>query len=340
MSKYYSEEVVKDTPSRQKSLDSVDKFLEKKRQEATKRRSEFFNIDGYLANSELYRNKFIDMLGFPLKENRDIKSVEEEFVASDNNVDIFRLHFTFNNGLYLYGLYFKQKQNPQDVPFVIGLHGGWGTCELVSSIQFDSSNYNHLVRRITDKGASVFAPQLLLWNVDCYGNKYDRVEIDSKLKELGGSVTALEIYLIRGALDWFIEKGNINKNKIGVAGMSYGGMYALHLAACDERIKACYSSSWMCDVFEWVKPDWSYNNAQHLFTAVETACLIAPRPLVIAMGNKDEYWKKGCVRTCAEVASFYKQMGFEENFRYVEFDGVHEVDTDDVEIDFLLNALS
>jgi hypothetical protein len=280
------------------------------------------------------------MLGFPLKESRKIKSVEKEFVASDNNVDIFRIHFTFENGLYLYGLYFQQKQNFQDAPFVIGLHGGWGTPELVSSIHFDSSNYNHLVRRITDKGASVFAPQLLLWNVECYGNKYDRVEIDSKLKELGGSVTALEIFLMRGAMDWFIECGNINTDKIGVAGLSYGGMYALHLTACDERIKACYSSSWMCDVFEWVKPDWSYINAQNSFTAVETACLISPRPLVVAMGNNDDYWKCGCVRACTQVASFYKQMGFEENFRYVEFDGVHEVDKSDEEIDFFLSALS
>lgn len=340
MSKYYSEEVVKDTPERQKILDCLDVFLEKMREQATGRRAEFFNIDDYIKNPKLYRNKFIDMLGFPLNESRRIKSVEEKFVATDKNVDIFRLYFTFDNGLYLYGLYFQQKYNPQDVPFVIGIHGGWGTAELVSDIHFESSNYNHLVRRITDKGASVFVPQMLLWNVDCYGNKYDRVEIDSKLKELGGSVTALELYLIRGVLDWFVYNGYVNKDKIGVAGMSYGGMYALHLAACDERIKACYSSSWMCDVFEWVKPDWSYNNAQHLFTAVETACLIAPRPLVIAMGNKDEYWKKGCVRTCASVASFYERMGFEENFRYVEFDGVHEIDKSDEEIDFLLNALS
>ena len=340
MSKYYREEVIKDTPARQKVLDSVDKFLEKKRQEATKKRSDFFNFEDYIKNPNIYRNKFIDMLGFPLKESRGIKSVEEEFVAKDNNVDIFRLHFTFNNGLCLYGLYFKQIDNAKPSPFIIGLHGGWGTPELVSSIHFDSSNYNHLVRRLTDKGASVFVPQLLLWNVDCYGNKYDRVEIDCKLKELGGSITALEIYLIRGALDWFIENEHVNTDKIGVAGMSYGGMYALHLTACDERIKACYSSSWMCDVFEWLKPDWSYRNAQKTFTAVETACLISPRPLVVSMGNKDEYWKKGCVKACAEVSSFYKQMGFEENFRYVEFDGVHEVDNDDVEIDFLFNALS
>jgi hypothetical protein len=65
-------------------------------------------------------------------------------------------------------------------------------------------------------------------------------------------------------------------------------MYALHLTAIDERIKACYSCSWVSDGYSVSWPDWSYFNAQNTFTSVETVGLIAPRSLVVAMGDKDE----------------------------------------------------
>ena len=143
--------------------------------------------------------------------------------------------FTFFGDLKFYGIYFEQTMQPSAAPFVFGFHGGDGTPEMVSSIHFNSSNYRHLVRRMTDRGANVFAPQFLLWSVANYGNKYDRLLIDGKLKQLGGSITALELYFLQGALDYFLSQEQVNAEKIGVAGLSYGGMYALHLAARPAR---------------------------------------------------------------------------------------------------------
>ena len=143
--------------------------------------------------------------------------------------------FTFFGDLKFYGIYFEQTMQPSAAPFVFGFHGGDGTPEMVSSIHFNSSNYRHLVRRMTDRGANVFAPQFLLWSVANYGNKYDRLLIDGKLKQLGGSITAMELYFLQGALDYFLSQEQVNAEKIGVAGLSYGGMYALHLAARPAR---------------------------------------------------------------------------------------------------------
>ena len=339
MKKYYSEEIGKDTPYRAEFLSGIEAFLQTAKERATKNRERFITPKAYKNSPKKYREKFKDMLGFPLRDKREILAVEKIFVCEDGNVDLYRMSFSFANGLKYYGLYFQQKENAEEKPFVFGLHGGAGTPELVSSLHRNSTNYNHLVRRLTDKGASVFAPQLLLWKTEDYGNAYDRLETDGRVRQLGGCVTALEVYLMQCALDYFLAKENVNENKIGVAGMSYGGMYALHFAAVDTRIKACYSSSFVCDVFQWVKDDWSYQNAQNTFAIAETAGLIAPRPLVVAMGVNDPAYQKGTDKECERILPYYEIFNKKANFKYMTFEGVHEVDKNDEELDFIVSAL-
>ena len=339
MKKYYSEELQKDTPQRAEFLLGIEIFLQNAKQKATETRGKFITPEAYKSSPEEYREKFLDMLGFPLREKREMPTVEKVFVCEDGNVDLYRMSFSFANGLRYYGLYFQQKEKADEKPFVFGFHGGAGTPGLGSSLYLNSTNYNHLVRRLTDKGTSVFAPQLLLWKTEDYGNAYDRLETDGRLRQLGGCITALEIYLMQCALDYFLANESVNENKIGVAGMSYGGMYALHFAAADTRIKACYSTSFVCDVFQWVKDDWSYQNAQNTFAIAETAGLIAPRRLVVAMGLDDPAYQKGTDKECERILPYYEIFNKQENFKYVTFQGVHEVDKSDEELEFLLNGL-
>ena len=339
MKKYYSEDVEKDTAYRTELLSGVNVFLQTAKTLAEDNRERFITPQKYKNAMGSYREKFIDMLGFPLREKREMPSVEKTFVTRDNNVDIYRMRFVFGNGLRYYGIYFEQIKNSKQKPFIFGLHGGEGTPEMISSMHLNSANYNHLIRRLTNKGASVFVPQLLLWKTERYGNPFDRLEIDGRLRQLGGTVTALEIYLMQCTLDYFLANERLDENKVGVAGMSYGGMYALHLSALDTRFKACYSSSFVCDVFEWVKVDWSYPNAQNSFTIAETAGLIAPRPLVVAMGTNDSAYQKGTERECERILPYYAIFQKTQNFKYITFEGTHEVDKNDEGLDFLLDIL-
>ncbi len=340
MRKYYSEEIEKDTKYRADYLTGIERFLFDKKSEADRLRSGFISPEKYLNNGEYYRNALVQMLGFPLGEQREMPSAEKKFIAQDDNVNIYRMQFGLSSGLKFYAIYFEQKENAKEAPFIFGFHGGDGTPEIVSSIYLNSANYHHLVRRMTDKGANVIAPQLLLWDTKSYGNEYKREHIDGKLRQLGGSVTALELYLLQCVLDYFIEKESINESKIGVAGLSYGGMYAIHFAAIDVRIKACYSCSWVNDCWTNSWADWSYFNAQKRFTTAETAALIAPRALVVAMGDKDELFAyQKTVAECEKIVLYYRVLHAEDKFQSVIFDGKHEADKDGVEIDFLLKNL-
>jgi dienelactone hydrolase len=250
------------------------------------------------------------------------------------------MQFLFWGIVKVYAMYFEQLNAYMGAPFVVGLHGGEGTPELVASVHMNSANYNHLVRRITDRGANVFAPQLLLWDKDIYGTEYDRFRIDGKLRQLGGSITALELYMLRGSIDYFINHEAICHSKIGIAGLSYGGMYALHLAAIDTRIRACYSCSCGHDIFDFSSPDRSYLNAQSCFSSAEVAALIAPRALTMAMGDRDELFPvKQTQETFAQILPYYKIFNCEDLFLPIVFHGIHELDKQDIELKFLMDHL-
>ena len=341
MGKYYTEKIEKDTRYRKEYGKSIADFLEQEKEKATKRRFAFFTPERCKVEQEKYRQQFAEMLGFPLSLERVTPNLlEKQFVAQDGNINIYRMQFLFWDTVKVYAMYFEQLNADRDTPFVVGLHGGEGTPELVSSIHLDSANYNHLVRRITDMGANVLVPQLLLWSKNNYGGEYDRIYTDGKLRQLGGSITALELYFLRGLIDCFLENERVNHDKIGVCGMSYGGMYALHLAAIDTRIKACYSCSWVCDGFVNSWADWSYKNAQNTFAVAETAGLVAPRALVVAMGDKDELFDSRLTeKECARIEKIYGVFDAKENFLSRIFDGVHEFDKGNTEFEFFFNKL-
>lgn len=344
MKKYYTEEIELNAPHRKAYADEIEKFLFAQKEKEEGARLEYINPKKYMVNPDFYRAEFVEMLGFPLTLTQEIPTLKSKrFIAKDGNVNIYRMQLTFFGCIDFYGLYFEQVQAKHEAPFVIGLHGGGGTPELASGMHWDSGNYNHLIRRITDRGANVFAPQLLLWEKQHYGGSFDveqdKPNIDAKLRQLGGSLVALELYFLRGSISYFIEQEQMNTQKVGVAGLSYGGMYALHLAAVDERVKACYSCSWVSDSFIYSWPQWSYQGAQKKFTAVEIAALISPRKLVIAMGKDDSLFEsKNTIQACEKIVPYFTKQGKEHNFQYVIFDGVHEADPSDREIEFLFRA--
>ncbi len=336
---YYKENIEKDTIYRKEYSQTIDEFLAEHHKKALESES-FMSPLAYKQDMETWRERFVEFLGFPLLEKREKpKLLRKDFVVKDNNVNIYRMQFLFFDRVKFYGIWFEQCDTPQEKPFVIGLHGDCGTAEMVASMHLDSANYNHLVRRMTDRGANVFVPQLYLWDIERYGTPYNRMRTDAKCRKLGGSMTAFELYILRGCIDYFLAEG-MTQTEIGVAGLSYGGMYALHLAAIDKRIKACYSSNWLCDSFALPVPDWCFLNAEHTFSVAETAALICPRALVVGTGLYDVAFPyQKTEKECEKIKKYYDEFNKSENFKLVVFEGDHELDKKDEEFDFFFEKL-
>ena len=140
-------------------------------------------------------------------------------------------------------------------------------------------NYNNLTERVLEYDVDMFVPQLLLWSVENYGTEYDRENIDARLKSVGSSVTAVEVYSLIRVMDYFEAKDNIKY--FGMIGLSYGGFYTLYTAALDTRIKSAISCAFFNDRSVYSRSDWTWWNSCEKFGDAEVACLISPRRLCI-----------------------------------------------------------
>lgn len=68
--------------------------------------------------------------------------------------------------------------------------------------------------------------------------------------------------------------------------------------------------------------------------------MVAPRRLVVEMGNKDELFRSDkTIKTCESVKEYYKYFNNLENFKLIVFDGNHKVDKNDEGLQFFFEGL-
>ena len=275
-----------------------------------------------------YREDLKTMLGWPLVgcERSGAPKMEAEMLSQEDGYCIYRMQFEILEGLKMTGLFFKL--DGEKKPLVIVQHGGQGTPELISGILYDSTaNYNNMLHRVIKQGVHAFCPQILSWGHDDKDIEYDRKAIDARLKRVGSSIAAIEIYGIIRILDYFENQKYVSS--FGMVGLSYGGFFTLYTSAIDTRIKSAISCSFFNtrDNYGW--PDWVWYNSAEKFDDAEIACLVYPRKLCIQIGNRDDVFDyqyglesfERIKEMCADVGTDWIEM--------IVFDGTHEFCTDD-----------
>lgn len=160
---------------------------------------------------------------------------------------------------------------------------------------------------------------------------------NARLKNVGSSMTALEIYGIMRILDYFEVQDWVGN--IGMIVMSYGGFYTQFTAALDTRIKAAISCSFFCEATHHVRPDWSWKNFGKAFGEAELACLVHPRKLYLEIGNEDALFDYQ--KSQAEYERVKEICGADtrEWLEFIVFDGSHEFYKRDDHIQKLIECL-
>ena len=306
--------------ARQDYVDAFGRITKKRQAQIAAQRDEY--AKKLFTDAETCREDFKKMLGWPLVdfEGYEMPEPECEYLSSEEGYDVYRMHFEVLEGFTLSGILLKLKGD-QKRPLVIAQHGGEGTPEVICGLLGDTENYNDMVQRVMKRGVHIFAPQLLLWR-NAFGVPYKRGEIDAQLKNVGGSITAVEIYAITKVLDYF-EKKDYVKN-FGMVGLSYGGFYTLFTTAIEKRIKSAISSSFFNsrEAISW--PDWTWKDLLFKFNDAEIACLCYPRKLYIAVGAQDALFDVKYARKSFERI---KKLSADVGCDWVDFDdfeGVHE----------------
>ncbi len=277
---------------------------------------------------ERYRADLRKMLGWPLvgAETAGLPRITEEKLAEEDGYAVWRMGFEILDGLILYGLFFKQ-ESEEPRPLVLMQHGKLGTPELISDIYKKTGNYNDMLHRVIRHGVHGFAPQLLLWS-ESYGVPYDRDIIDIRLKQVGSSVAAVELYGLMRILDYFEAQAYVTN--FGMVGLSYGGFYTLFMTALDTRIRSAISCSFFNTMDIYRMADWMWFDSARQFDAAEVACLAYPRRLCLEMGDDDAIFRledsiaaferiremAGCVGT-----DWVEFIGFTGNHEFCRDDG-------------------
>lgn len=335
----YREDLLYTQEQRQAYLDGIEKLIDQRQQDAAKERAEY--VKNIFTDPDKYRGDFRKMLGWPLvdhneQEEREAPTPRSVKLADEDGYSIYRMTFEVLNGIEMTGLYFEMHGEGKK-PLVLVQHGGSGTPEAVSGIYGIENNYNHMLERVIANGVHAFAPQLLLWKVERYGIPYDRKEIDARLKRVGSSITALEIYALMRILNYFEKQDNVLN--FGMVGLSYGGFYTLFLSAIDTRIKAAFSCSFFNsrDCYPW--SDWTWLRSAQTFDDAEIACLVYPRKLCIEIGERDNLF---AVQSGKQSFERLRELCSDVGTDWVSFntfDGVHEFALDDVSIKAVIEHL-
>ncbi len=148
---------------------------------------------------------------------------------------------------------------------------------------------------------------------------------------LGYSAAGGETWNSIRALDVLSSDARVDPDRIGVTGLSGGGVVGLWLAIADTRIKAV---SALCAVSTPVDAianrhltrhcDCFYTRNPHALDTSDFAALVAPRALVVCSALDDALFHPGEVRAfVARTKRVYELLGVPEKCLLVESPGLH-----------------
>ena len=154
--------------------------------------------------------------------------------------------------------------------------------------------------------------------------------LNLKASLLGLNMLTLNIWDAMSAISYLESRPEVDAQRIGCAGLSYGGTMTLFTTALDERIRCAVVSGYL-NTFE------SYALGMGNFCGNQTpvgllkygemwdiGCLISPRPLLVESGIGDPGFPIDASRKAAGVVRrSYELAGAPERFDVDEFDGGH-----------------
>lgn len=329
---YYDEDVPRSNPIRSEQARELDAYINAQKSD-TRRLKELFRPDysstrAYEKSVRPLREAFARSIGYPPPGKPDPEPARFERIGEDGIGTYYRTQIPVLPGIHAVGIYIVPKNLKGRAPLVISMHGGGGSPEV--ALFHGGANYHDMVRGGVKKGYVVWAPTHL-FRADGYPPDI-RNQIDSRMRLVGTSLTAVEIAKITRGLDVILKRPEVDPTRVGMVGLSYGGYYALVTPALEPRIKAAVSSCYFgvqegryAQAELSVPSDFQFPDRMSLFRDSELVAMICPRALEIQAGEKDNVSHRETGKQLApQSAEYYERLGKGGNFRFLIFPGGHE----------------
>jgi dienelactone hydrolase len=224
------------------------------------------------------------------------------------------------------------KGNP---PFPTALcppgHGGG-----INQVMNEDGAYHKYPHRFAEAGFVALVPENISFGERANPNSgYRGCSFEHEaLNLLGGTVIGYRLWELQRALDLLETLPQVDKNRIGCAGLSLGGEMTLYLAACDLRIRvaciACFLTSFKGTFLKEPHCTCGYTpKMARYFEHADLAALIAPRPLMIQVGTRDgSFLVADAQAAYDELAPLYRMLDAEDKIALDVFEGGHDFDVE------------
>jgi len=297
---------------------------------------DYSSLPHYEASCETHRQRWSQTVGefaFAAPFNARYEPFFEDDVALGQ-----WLYIDLDNGFTARAALVLPKQHQGKLPLVIAQHGVSSSPERAFGFNDTKGYYHSFGHALVAAGYAVLAPS----NITTSG---PRARLQRLCLLLGKTLAGLEVGKIRRLLDFATTLPAIDTERIGMWGISLGGMYTMFTAPLEKRIKAAIitaffndrlnkmavsSPLYSCflDVDEehiWI-PGWLGGG----FDDSELLALICPRAVQVQQGRADSIgWWPLQLATYAKARDRYTALQIDDRIDYVDSEGGHEIMVDE-----------
>ncbi len=264
------------------------------------------------------RERWREMLGLsPLPPREDLVATVTGTLERGDYV-VEKLHFQSLPGAYVFGNLYRPAKPTGRLPAVLYLCG--------HSLGKVNPPYQANPRWVAQHGyvALVLDPIQLGESQGLHHGTYREERWDWQSR--GYTPAGTEVWNAMRALDYLETRDDVDPQRLGVTGLSGGGVISWCLGAADERVKVvvpvCQSGSiehvvtdratdGHCDCAFWIN--------YYRWCWPDLGSLIAPRALLIASGSEDVLWRPFGYRDVAErIRKQYATLDVSTNFDLIE----------------------
>jgi len=222
------------------------------------------------------------------------------------------------------------------VPLVICQHGIGSSPERTFGLDDKTNVYKSYARRLVEAGFAVLSP------FNLFGSP-ERGRIERLAKMAGMSMPGIELARVQRLLDAVLARSEIDGNRVGLWGISLGGLATQFWTPLEPRIKAAVSCAWFNRRLEkMIVQDPRYScfletPEAHAFIKcwlcefddVELCSLICPRPFLIQCGKADNIaWWPWVMETFEALKVHYDKLGLGDRVAIDLHELGHEIRVD------------
>jgi len=286
------------------------------------------------------RRRVLDLLGefpkpCPLRpqtlEREDLGDVIREKVVFDSERDM---------SVPAYVCVPSGRARGQRLPGVLALHGH-GLGKLVpAGVENSLGGFREYGLSFARRGFVTIAPDFRGFgeradDPRCFGGR-DPCNVNFiKGSLLGVNLLALDIWDAMRAADYLQRRKEVDPDRIGAVGSSFGGTMSMYVAALDDRVKCAIVSCYLNTFEQYAIRQANFCGSQfppglRRWAELADACgLIAPKPLLIVAGKQDEGFPfHATMRAYRQLSRIYRAADAADRLDLDAFDGGHRFSED------------